>query len=180
MFGSGNFWNKSTSWFLKILKLPLFHPGYFKIFKIALGQFIPNRPPKHLITSTYSSVVIILYNAGLWKSAFCTYSIGKLVFRYDQNNTSKVKIKETTLKNIEYIGFSYVFFLNIGFTVVSWFLKLIILANFENFEIALILLGLFQNFQKCTGAICHKSPFKTCDYQYLFVCGHHFGQYGFM
>ena len=111
MFGSGNFWNKSTSWFLKILKLPLFHPGYFKIFKIALGQFIPNRPPKHLITSTYSSVVIILCNTGLWKSAFCTYSIGKLVFRFDQNNTSKVKIKETTLKILNILVFLMFFFL---------------------------------------------------------------------
>ena len=25
----------------------------FENFEIALGQFIPNRPPKHVITSTY-------------------------------------------------------------------------------------------------------------------------------
>ena len=37
MFGSGNFWDKSPLWF-------------FQIFKDALGQFISNRPPKHVIT----------------------------------------------------------------------------------------------------------------------------------
>ena len=52
MFRSGNFWDKSSSWFFKILKLPSFHLGNFKIFKNALRQFIPNRPPKYLITST--------------------------------------------------------------------------------------------------------------------------------
>ena len=55
MLGSGNFWNKSPSRFLKILKLRLFYSWNFKIFKNALGQFIPNRPPKHVITSTNQS-----------------------------------------------------------------------------------------------------------------------------
>ena len=41
-------------WFLKILKLPSFYSGNFKIFKNALGQFIPNHTRKHVITSTYS------------------------------------------------------------------------------------------------------------------------------
>ena len=43
---------KSPSWFLKSLKLFSFYLGNFKILKNALGQFIPNHPPKHVITST--------------------------------------------------------------------------------------------------------------------------------
>ena len=52
MFGSDNFGDKSPSRFLKILKLSLFHLGNFKTFKNKLGQFIPNWPAKHVITST--------------------------------------------------------------------------------------------------------------------------------
>ena len=52
MFGSGNFWDKSPSWILNVLKMSSFYTGNFKFFKNALGQFIPNRPPKHMITST--------------------------------------------------------------------------------------------------------------------------------
>ena len=37
---------------------------------------------------------------------------------------------------------------------------------FEKFEIALVLLGQFQNFQKCTRTIYPKSPSQPCDYQY--------------
>ena len=37
---------------------------------------------------------------------------------------------------------------------------------FENFEIALVSLGQFQNFQKCTRGIFSKLPTKTCNYQY--------------
>ena len=48
----GWFWDKSPSWFLKILKLPSFYSGNFQIFKNALGEFIPNRPLKYVITST--------------------------------------------------------------------------------------------------------------------------------
>ena len=51
MFGSGDFGDKLPSWFLKILILPSFYSGNFKIFKNVLEQFIPNRPPKHVITS---------------------------------------------------------------------------------------------------------------------------------
>ena len=50
--GSGNFWDNSLSWFLNILKLLLFYSDNFQIFKTALEQFIPNRPPKHVITCT--------------------------------------------------------------------------------------------------------------------------------
>ena len=46
MFGSGNFWDKSPSWFLKTLKSSLFYSDNFKIFKSALGNLsqiaIPN------------------------------------------------------------------------------------------------------------------------------------------
>ena len=48
---SANFWDKSPLQYLEILKLPLFYSGNFKIFKNALGQFIQNCPPKHMITS---------------------------------------------------------------------------------------------------------------------------------
>ena len=34
MFGSGDFWDKSLLWFLKILKLPSFYWGNFKKFSI--------------------------------------------------------------------------------------------------------------------------------------------------
>ena len=42
MFGSGDLGNV---WFL-------FHSGNFKFFKNALGKFIPNCPPKHMIAVT--------------------------------------------------------------------------------------------------------------------------------
>ena len=51
MFGLGNFWDKSTSWFLKILKLLSFYSGNFNIFRNALGEFILNRTSKHVISS---------------------------------------------------------------------------------------------------------------------------------
>ena len=46
MFSWDNFWDKSPSGSLKIFEMAL------KIFKNALGQFIPNCPPKHVTTST--------------------------------------------------------------------------------------------------------------------------------
>ena len=46
MFGFGDFSDKS----------PTFYAGNFKIFKNARGQFIPNCPPKNVITSTSCSV----------------------------------------------------------------------------------------------------------------------------
>ena len=52
MFVSCNFWDKQPSRFLKNLKLPSFYLGNFKIFKNALRQFIPNRAPNYVITST--------------------------------------------------------------------------------------------------------------------------------
>ena len=51
MFVLANFWDKSPSWFQKKLKLPLFYSGNFKFFKNALGQFIPNRPSNHVIST---------------------------------------------------------------------------------------------------------------------------------
>ena len=52
MFGSGDFWNKLPSWFLKILKLPEWSE------ENTLWQFIPNRPPKHVITSTNTETTL--------------------------------------------------------------------------------------------------------------------------
>ena len=40
MFGSGDSWDISPSWFLKILKSLTFYSGNFKIFKNSLWQFI--------------------------------------------------------------------------------------------------------------------------------------------
>ena len=60
MFGSGDFGDKSPSWFLEILKLPLFFSSNLKIFKNALGQFILNCPPKHVITSTNHRIITII------------------------------------------------------------------------------------------------------------------------
>ena len=48
MFGSGNYHPRD---FWKFWNCPLYS-GNFKILKNALGQFIPNCPPKHEITST--------------------------------------------------------------------------------------------------------------------------------
>ena len=38
MFGSGNFWDESASWFLKILKLFSFYSDNFKFSKMHLGN----------------------------------------------------------------------------------------------------------------------------------------------
>ena len=62
MFDSGDFWDKSYSWVLENLKLPSFYSGNFKIFKNVLEQFISNRPPKHVITST--NLCIYLFHDG--------------------------------------------------------------------------------------------------------------------
>ena len=41
----------------------------------------------------------------------------------------------------------------------------------KNFEIALVSLGQFQDFQKCTQTIHSKLPSQTCDYLYIFDSG---------
>ena len=63
---SNHMFDESPSWFLKNLKLSLFYSGYFKIFKNALGQFIQNRPPKHVITST-NIIVYMVYHTKFWE-----------------------------------------------------------------------------------------------------------------
>ena len=71
MFGSGNLWDKLPSGFLKFSKLPLFYSGEFTIFRNALGNFTPNRPPKHVITSTY--YIITFFHWGInthWPTYF--------------------------------------------------------------------------------------------------------------
>ena len=60
IFGSSDFWDKTTSWFLKILNLPLFYYGNFKMFENALEQFIPHLPPKHVITCTNWLLMIMI------------------------------------------------------------------------------------------------------------------------
>ena len=54
--------------FWKFLKFPLFYSGNFKIFKNALGQFVPNSPPKHVITSTNSYLI----SKGFFKTKWFT------------------------------------------------------------------------------------------------------------
>ena len=70
------YWDKSTSWFLKILKLSSFYLGNFKIFKYALGQFILNRPPKHMTTTSTNVITSI----NKWDMFLCTYSCTPLIF----------------------------------------------------------------------------------------------------
>ena len=57
IFGSGNFWDKSPTWFLKILKVSRFAWTILKFFKNLPGQFISNRPPKHVINSTVYNII---------------------------------------------------------------------------------------------------------------------------
>ena len=58
MFGSSTFWDKSPSWLLKKLKLPSsFYKRVILIFLNVIEQFIPVRPPKHMITSTNLTVL---------------------------------------------------------------------------------------------------------------------------
>ena len=52
----GKFWGQITLVIFENLKLLLFYSGNYKIFKNALAPFIPNRPPKHAITSTNSMI----------------------------------------------------------------------------------------------------------------------------
>ena len=61
MFGSGDFWDESPLWFLKTFKLPSFYLGNFKIFKKALGQYIPNRPRVFVRNDFTCKVVIFRY-----------------------------------------------------------------------------------------------------------------------
>ena len=61
MFGSGDFWDESPLWFLKTFKLPSFYLGNFKIFKKALGQYIPNRPRVFVRNDFTCKVIIFRY-----------------------------------------------------------------------------------------------------------------------
>ena len=60
--GLDNFWDKSPTRFLEILKLPSFCSGYFEILKNALGHFVQNYLPKHVITSKYMSECQVVGN----------------------------------------------------------------------------------------------------------------------
>ena len=68
MFGLGDFWDKLPSWFLKNLILPSFNLDNFKIFKNVVGQFLPNLPHKHVITSAsfhFSSFYLLKISSNL-------------------------------------------------------------------------------------------------------------------
>ena len=72
MFGPSYFWDKSVSLFLKILKF-----NHFKFFKNLLGEFIPNGPPEHAITSTNSSnQVNFTYNSSKKKEKESSFMKG--------------------------------------------------------------------------------------------------------
>ena len=97
IFGSGDFWDKSFSWFLKILKLPSFYSRNFKIFKNTLGQFVPNCQPNHVITSTsflnFNEITIrkmqnYLKFEVFWKELESTFI--HLVFIYSRNINLKI------------------------------------------------------------------------------------------
>ena len=102
MCGSGNLWEKWLSWFLKILKLSLFYSGNFKIFKNALGQFIPNCPPKRHtgIPALWTQVLDFgLLTLDYWRSkeTFVAESISSIAIggRVDSSNWLKVTPKKT-------------------------------------------------------------------------------------
>ena len=79
VFGSDDFWDKSFSSFLKNLKLPSFYSSNFKVFKNALGQFITNRPLKHVITSTNPTIDIPPLTVLFWNSPlFCNCLLADL------------------------------------------------------------------------------------------------------
>ena len=59
MFGSGNFGINHFHDFGKNLELLPFYSGSFKIFENALWQFIPNFPPKHVISKTNFHVFVL-------------------------------------------------------------------------------------------------------------------------
>ena len=80
MFVSGDFWDKSPSWFLKNLKLPLFYSGNLKIFKNALRQFISNRLPMHVITSTNFIFSIVIKWKSNWHSKVLKCRMRNYVF----------------------------------------------------------------------------------------------------
>ena len=52
----GTFLGKITLVIFENLKLSSFYSGNYKLFKNALAQFIPNRPPKHVVISTNSMI----------------------------------------------------------------------------------------------------------------------------
>ena len=41
---------------MDVFRIPLFYSGNYKIFKNALVQYIPNCPPKHVITCNNSMI----------------------------------------------------------------------------------------------------------------------------
>ena len=82
MFVSGDFGDKSLSRFLKNLKFPSFYSGNLKIFKNALEQFIPNRPPKQVITS----INCLWYNIFILQ-IFKTVGQASFFFRENKDNT---------------------------------------------------------------------------------------------
>ena len=60
MFGSGNFWEKSPSRFLKIMKLPSFYSGNFNILKNALGSLSQIPLPSTWLLVLISEVITIV------------------------------------------------------------------------------------------------------------------------
>ena len=86
MFGSGDFWDKSPLSFLEILKLPSFYWGNFRIFKTALGQFITNCPPKHVITSTDTLKSTKFKNQVHFKTAKLSAQLMKFLIIFLINN----------------------------------------------------------------------------------------------
>ena len=66
--------------------MPSFYLGNFKIFKNALQQLIPNRLPKHVITSTNT--------ISIWLKSFLNYFASKMILQ------NIMKLLEIISKNI--------------------------------------------------------------------------------
>ena len=122
IFGSGNFWDKSPTWFLKILKVPRFAWTILKFFKNLPGQFISNRPPKHVITSTVYHIIscawMLHFNAIFIDKVFAKQeSFFLIIFEMSQTDLhwernlkdlSKTSQKDvvfvTSLRHLKYIS----------------------------------------------------------------------------
>ena len=80
--------------FWKFLKFPLFYSGNFKIFKNALGQFVPNSPSKHVITSTNSYLLsegFLLLTLKIFKAKWFTGQTN--ICHFEENLQNKHPLK---------------------------------------------------------------------------------------
>ena len=114
MFVLDDFWDKSPSWFMKNLKLLMFYWHNFKIFQNALRQYIPNSPPKYVVTDTYGHSCLLLFlqrifepgnckeNVRIWSFSCIWTECGDLICKSQYS----VRILENTNKERDFGGWS--------------------------------------------------------------------------